>query len=153
MDSDMLVEKRFDSFIPEKGFATFNEYAGDEVRLQAAFLIGEKGNQYCKDLFDYYNARPFLLPDGSFDMTISPVVMVEMAQKRGYKAEDVEQHLEDGIVIYPGCFVSPCKSMKYSEAFAHHQVYGSWRKRKLGRKIERLLKHIIVLVRFSLFKR
>lgn len=28
MDSDMLVEKRFDSFIPQHGFATFNELWG-----------------------------------------------------------------------------------------------------------------------------
>ena len=153
MDSDILVERRFDSFIPEKGFVSFNEYAGEEIRLQAAFLIGEKGNRYCKDMFDYYNQRPFLLPDGSFDIKISPVIMVEIAQKKGYKAEDIEQHLEDNIVIYQGYYVSPCKKMRFPEAFAHHQVYGSWRKHKLGRKIERLLKHIIVLVRFSLFKR
>ena len=82
MDSDILVERRFDSFIPEKGFVSFNEYAGEEIRLQAAFLIGEKGNRYCKDMFDYYNQRPFLLPDGSFDIKISPVIMVEIAQSR-----------------------------------------------------------------------
>lgn len=153
MDSDILVERRFDSFIPEHGFASFHERIGTAVQLQAAFLIGEKGNRYCKEVFDYYNQRPFLLPDGSFDMKISPVIMVEIAQKKGYRTEDVEQHLEDGIIIYPGCYVSPCKKLKYPEAFAHHQVYGSWRKHRFGRKIERFVKHIILLVRFTLFRR
>lgn len=152
MDSDMLVEKRFDAFIPEHGFASFNENMGT-ILLQAAFLIGEKGNTYCKDVFEYYNQRPFLLPDGSFDMKISPVVMVEIAQKRGYQAEDVEQHLGDDLVFYPSRFVSPSKKLKSREAFAHHQVYGSWRKHKWGRVVERFIKHMIVLVRFTLFKR
>ena len=32
-------------------------------------------------------------------------------------------------------------------------VYGSWKKHKLGRKFEKLMKHIVLLVRFALFKR
>ena len=152
MDSDMLIEKRFDSFIPEHGFVSFNENMGT-ILLQAAFLIGEKGNQYCKDVFEYYNQRPFLQPDGSFDMKISPVVMVEIARKKGYRAEDVEQYLEDDIVIYPSCFVSPSKKLKSRKAFAHHQVYGSWRKHKFGRKLERWMKHVILLTRYTLFHR
>lgn len=47
MDSDMLLKKRFDEFIPEHGFATFNECWGT-VLLQAAFLIGEQGNSFAK---------------------------------------------------------------------------------------------------------
>ena len=82
MDSDMLVEKRFDSFIPQHGFATFNELWGT-LFLQAAFLIGEQGNAYCKEVFEYYNQRHFLLPDGSFDMLISPKIMTMIAEKKG----------------------------------------------------------------------
>ena len=53
MDSDMLLKKRFDEFIPEHGFATFNECWGT-VLLQAAFLIGEQGNSFCEEVFSYY---------------------------------------------------------------------------------------------------
>lgn len=152
MDSDMLIEKRFDSFIPQSGFASFNELWGT-LLLQAAFLIGEKGNLFCKEVFEYYNQRHFLLPDGSFDMLISPKIMTMIAEKKGYKREDVEQHLSDDIIIYPSCCVSPCKSIRYPEAFACHQVYGGWRKRSFGRKVERFLKHIYLVIRFALFKR
>ena len=81
MDSDILLEKRFDSFIPEHGFATFNECC-EEVLLQAAFFMGEKGNAYCKEVFDYYCQHHFLRSDGSFDMLISPKVMVLIAEKK-----------------------------------------------------------------------
>ena len=152
MDSDMLLKKRFDEFIPEHGFATFNECWGT-VLLQAAFLIGEQGNSFCEEVFSYYKQRHFLLPDGSFDMLISPKIMVMVAEKRGYKREDIEQHLGEDVVIYPGCYVSPCKKIQYPEAFACHQVYGSWRKHRFGRKVERFLKHAYLVIRFALFKR
>ena len=152
MDSDMLLKKRFDEFIPEHGFATFNECWGT-VLLQAAFLIGEQGNSFCEEVFSYYKQRHFLLPNGSFDMLISPKIMVMVAEKRGYKREDIEQHLGEDVVIYSGCYVSPCKKIQYPEAFACHQVYGSWRKHRFGRKVERFLKHAYLVIRFALFKR
>lgn len=154
MDSDMLVKKRFDRFIPEHGFATFHEHMGEMIQLQAAFLIGEKGNGFCKNVFDYYNSRSFLQPDGSFDMEISPRIMVKIAQSNGYKQVDVEQHLQSDIVVYPGYFVTPRKKIeKHPDAFAQHQIYGSWRKQKLGRKIERAIKSFGLKIRFALFKR
>ena len=155
MDSDMFVKKRFDEFIPEHGFASFHEHISTTVKLQAAFLIGEKGNKFCEDVFSYYKQRSFFLPDGTYDLKISPDVMVEIAREKGYKAEDVEQHLADDTVIYPGYFVTPCNThtIKHPDAFAKHMVYGSWKKHKLGRKFEKLMKHIVLLVRFVLFKR
>ena len=95
MDSDMFVKKRFDRFMPEHGFVSFHEHICTTVKLQAAFFMGEKGNQFCKEAFDYYNSRPFRLPDGSYDLKISPDVMVEIARPKGYRNEDVEQHLAD----------------------------------------------------------
>lgn len=154
MDSDILIKKRFDSFIPQNGFATFHEHIGNKMQLQAAFLIGEKGNSFCKDILEYYKQHTFLKPDGTFDMKISPVIMVEIAQKRGYVLLDTEQHLADHTIIYPGYYVTPCKKIeKHPDAFAQHQIYGSWRKRKIGRKIELYIKHLLLTVRFALFKR
>ena len=153
MDSDILLTGRFDAFVPEHGFATFNELWG-VLLLQAAFLIGEKGNSFCEEVFGYYNSRHFLRADGSYDMLVSPKVMVMIAEKRGYKREDVEQHLTGGdVVIYPSCYVSPCKKLRSPKAFAHHQVYGSWREHRWGRKVERFVKHLFLWVRFTLFKR
>lgn len=155
MDSDMFVKKRFDQYMPEHGFASFHEHISTNVKLQAAFFMGEQGNQFCKEVFDYYNSRPFRLPDGSFDLKISPDVMVEIARTKGYRSEDVEQHLADDVVIYPGYLVTPCNTntLKHPDAFAKHKVYGSWKHHKLGRRFERFMKHIVLLVRFMLLHR
>lgn len=155
MDSDILIKKRFDRFIPEHGFATFHEHIGQQLQLQAAFLMGEKGNAYCKAVFDYYNLRPFLKPDGTYDLTISPVVMLDMASARGYKPEDTEQYLEDDVVIYPGYYLTPCNRgvEVHPDAFALHTIYGSWRTRKLGRRIELYVKHLFKVCRYLLLRR
>lgn len=148
MDSDIFIKKRFDKFVPEKGFVTFHEHIGCKLQLQAAFFMGEKGNSFCKEMFNYYSQQTFLKPDGSLNMTISPVVMLDVARKRGYFSEDVEQHLADDVVIYPGYYVTPCKKNTFvsPDAFAEHRIYGSWRKRKFGRKLELFIKHIATTI-------
>lgn len=155
MDSDIFIKKRFDSFIPEHGFVTFHEHIQDRLQLQAAFFMGEKGNEYCKRVFDYYSKRPFIRPDGTYDMLISPIVMIDIAKEMGYRAEDVEQHLEHDTIIYPGYYVTPCKKnvTVSPDAFAQHTIYGSWRKRKFGRKVELFVKHFLLTIRFAIFRR
>lgn len=155
MDSDIFILKRFDHFIPEHGFATFHEHIGEKLQLQAAFFMGEKGNLFCKEVFEYYNCRPFQNPDGTFNMTISPVTMLAVARKKGYVPEDTEQHLADETIIFPGYYVTPCSRhiVVSQEAFAEHRIYGSWRKRKFGRKVELFIKHILVTLRYTIFKR
>lgn len=152
MDSDMLVERRFDEFVPESGFATFNENWG-QILLQAAFLIGEKGNSFCEEMVAYYQDRHFLLPDGSYDQLVSPKVMVMVAERRGYRKIDETQRLPGGMTVFPSWNVSPCKHLRDPRAFAHHQVYGSWRDRKWGRKVERWIKHQLLSVHYALLGR
>lgn len=153
MDSDILLWKRFDEFIPERGFATFHESL-ENLRLQAAFLIGAQGNEFCRRMVDYYMNHSFIKPDGSYDMTISPVIMLEVAETLGYRLVDEEQHLDKDTVIYPGYFlVASNHSERHPDAFGIHTIYGSWRKRKIGRKIELSLKHLVHLVQYNLARR
>ena len=155
MDSDIFLYRRFDELIPENGFATFNEDVMKRERfgLQAAFFLGEKGNQFCKDMLDYYFNRPFIKPDGTLDQTVSPYTMLDVALKYGYKNVDEEQHLP-GLVVYPTRFVSPSKSYKrHPDAIGVHRIYGSWRKRKFGRRLEIGLKHAWHVVKYALFHR
>lgn len=145
MDSDILLLKRFDKYIPERGFFTVHEHIGDRLQLQAAFFAGEKGNAFCRDLFEYYNSRPFKKSDGTFDETISPIVMLETAIRYGWKHEDCEQHLANDTTVLPGHLVTPRNHNIefHPDAFARHRIYGSWRKRKLGRRIELKIKHTV----------
>ena len=140
MDSDILLLKRFDDFIPDEGFSTFIEdvrEGGTARRLQAAFFSGSPGNTFCKDMLDYYRKRHYRNADGTQDNTISPMIMGDVAARYGFKAEDVEQTLDGGIHIYPTHFLAPKKNYPIDgDTIGQHRIYGSWRKRKLGRRIE-----------------
>ena len=148
MDSDILLHRRFDSYIPEHGFVTVHEHIGDKIQLQAAFFMGEKGNAFCHTMFEYYNRRRFLKPDGTFDLTISPQVMKDVATGLGYREEEVLHRLEGDITVLPGYLVTPNNhdAARHPEAFARHTIYGSWRSRKLGRRIELAVKHFFTLI-------
>ena len=151
MDSDILVLKRFDQYIPQKGFTTVHEHLGQQILLQAAFFMGEPGNEFCRRCFEYYRTNHFLLPDGKLNMTISPVVMKDVAEGMGWQPEDKTQHLEADTVILPGHLVTPANHVKrHPEAFAQHRIMGSWRKRKLGRRIEIAIKHALHNLRYHL---
>lgn len=161
MDSDILLYKRFDEFIPANEadmFVTFNDRVvqdnrsvdeeGGSFGLNGAFFIGTKGNTFCKDVIDYYKAHHYKLADGTYDNTTSPVVMRTLAHKYGWVMEDKEQQL--GILhVYPTHFLAPRKRYKADkDTFGRHCAYGGWRKRKFGRKIEIAFNHLCNVVRY-----
>lgn len=156
MDSDVFLFRRFDEFIPQSGCASFCELPSQgHFGLQAAFFMGEVGNDFCRAMVDYYEARPFVRPDGSRDETISPTIMAQLAHERGMSYEDKEQHLE-GLDIYPMRFLSPKKKWKHhKDAFGVHQAHNNWviKHRSLGRKIERKLCHYGRNIRYALLRR
>ena len=159
MDSDIFLYRRFDRFLPEEGgCSTFHEKIYPEhtdFGLQAAFVMGEKGNEYCRRLVDYYRNHHYVLSDGSHDDTISPIVMREEAMKLGYEIRDEEQRLP-GLTVYPTHYLAPRKRYKIDgETVGQHRVYGSWRKnkRKLGRRMEIAVKHVWHVVRYAFFHR
>lgn len=155
MDSDIFLYKRFDELIPEKGFVTFNEIPdhNGEYGLQAAFFLAEKGNPYCKSVFDYYKDAHFITTEGGYNETISPFIMLQKAKKYGYKNQDIIQKL-DGLTVYPIKYLSPRKRYKRcQETIGCHRIYGSWRKRKFGRALELKIKHIYNILKYLIFKR
>ena len=153
MDSDIYLRKRFDRFIPETGCATFNERWEEgetDYGIQAAFFIGSKGNDFCKEVFEYYQERDFIRPDGSLDQTVSPYIMRSVAERRGY----VCRRRNSIWMVYIYILLIGCRQEAASSIvrmlFGEHRVYGSWRDHKFGRKLERSFKHFCNAVRFYL---
>ncbi len=156
MDSDIYLKRRFDEFIPESGFATFNEltYENDtRYGLQAAFMIGAQGNLYCRGMLDYYKDRHFKKYDGTYDKTVSPVIMSKIAEQFDYVHKDIVQQYKE-IIVYPARFLSPRKKFNHSpKAIGIHRIYGSWRKRKFGRRVEIAVKHYFHVVKYAIIGR
>ena len=156
MDSDIFLKRRFDEFIPEKGFATFIELPhADNTRLslQAAFMIGEKGNSFCKDMLDYYDSVHFNDAKDIIKSEVSPIKMSYIAEKYGFVHRDIEQKLGD-LTVYPARYLSPRNKFEHDpNSIGVHRIYGSWRNRKFGRRFEIAIKHYYHVIKYALLKK
>lgn len=150
MDSDILVKRRFDELLDKSSFFTFHENDGKPTfGLQAAFFGGTAGNAFCRDVYGYYASHHFTNADGTLNEIISPYVMQHIAESYGYRMEDSLQEL-DGIIIYPTHFLAPNNHYSIDkETIGIHRIYGSWRKRKFGRKLELRIKHICNIIKYT----
>ena len=157
MDSDILLYRGFQELIPEHGFATFNEKIDHEdtpFSLQAAFFMAEKGNEYCKEMTDYYRTHHFEREDGTIDQTVSPMIMAAVAEKYGAK-HSLDILRLAGFTVYPTDYVAPRKRYERKDVtFARHLVNHSWKNdQKLGRKIEKYIKHKYHVMKYLLLKK
>lgn len=155
MDSDIFLYKRFDEFMQKNVFTTFMTEEGEtSTGLQAAFFMAPSGDRYCRQVWDYYQTHHFKNKDGSFDKTISPIVMERIALGLRFDMGNRQTQLLDGLHVYPTAYLLPRKKYPRTEkTFAEHRIYGSWRKRKLSRQIDLKITHIFHIIKYALFKR
>lgn len=155
MDSDIFLYKRFDEFMQGKVFTTFMTEEGDtKTGLQAAFFMAPPGDSYCQQVWDYYQHHHFKNEDGSFNKTISPIIMEQIAKTLFFDMTNRETQLLEGLHVHPTDYLLPRKKYPRTEkTFAEHRIYGSWRKRKLSRQIDLKFSHYVHIMKYALFKR
>lgn len=141
MDSDIMLYRSFEHLIPKSGFATFHEHIGSKIQLQAAMMMGQKGNAICKESYQYYQHTEFKRADGSLDLTVSPAILADIAGKHGWRKDDCLQYFgteQHPAVVYPCKLLTPHNHAEFEspEAIGRHCILGSWRKRKFGRNLE-----------------
>jgi mannosyltransferase OCH1-like enzyme len=121
------------------------------ISIQAAFLAAPKGHFFLKDLLDFYSNRPFIRPDGSYDMNlIAPEYYARAAEKYGFKYVDRTQFLE-GITIYSSEYIASSLEYDSPTAYGIHGCAHSWvrdslffrKLRPLKRMVTNALKRLI----------
>ena len=163
MDSDIFLYRRFDDIMDMGDFVTVNERLNptreEKFGLQAAFFLGEQGNEFCRRMVSLYESLDFdetlkIMHDPEkFQTIISPYRMVPVAQEMGYKMDDTKtQHLE-GLTVLPTQYLLP-NTNKWPRAeftIGMHRCKGSWRKkRKLGRRFEKAMKRYCFIAKYYL---
>lgn len=135
LDSDVEVFKNFDYFLNNSFFSGIDESAG--IYLIEAGIIGcEKGFPYIKECMDYYENTHFI-SEGK--LIIAPEIFARSAEKYGYRRENKEQHLENGIHIYPrtvfanGDYLYNYNVIDYKDLYAIHHNMGYWLPKKQGK--------------------
>lgn len=134
LDSDVFVFKKFDRFLNCKVFSSVEYCLSSDsftCNIEAATLGAEKGHVYMKKCLDYYKDRSFIKEDGSFDQTISPAILADIAfREYGFQRKPQVQSLPDGICIYsPHTFAHAyIEKLTLKDVYAIHLCEGGWYK-------------------------
>lgn len=143
LDSDIEVLRSFDDLLDDKAFTGF-----ENSHAIAAWIFGsEKGNPLFKEFLEYYVDRPFILADGTYDLTPNPVPITEICKQHGLMLNGKEQKI-DCINIYPVDFFSPYSRVDgklniTDNTYCVHYYNGEWipeRKKKIITKRKEIIK-------------
>lgn len=136
LDSDVYAFKRLDKFLDYRVFSGI-EYclssASFTCHIEAAIIGAEKANPYIKKCLEYYENRPFILPDGTFDQTICPKILADTASRYyGFEKLPRQQLLRGDICIcapevFAHAYIETC-SLK--NTYAIHLCEGGWYKKE-----------------------
>ena len=106
LDTDMLLAKPLDAFLTHRCFLGRE----DAYNASMGILGAEKGDAFCKQCLDYYDAS-------TFNMVSPPIItrfVTPMLFRYGFQEENTTQHLTNGIVVYQSEWFYP---IHYSEQF------------------------------------
>ncbi len=91
---------------------------------------------------EQYKTAPFILPDGSLDLTTGPVRDTEVFLRHGFITDGSEQFLDGGIHIYPKEVFCPWNNdiaavEKTKNTATIHWYTGSWLSEKEQQEVQR----------------
>lgn len=127
LDTDVELIQGLDSLLSQEAFAGFQ----DELSLNFGQGFGSvPSNPLMKELRDFYENCSFLLEDGTFNMTTSPVFQTELLVSKGLVANGAFQQLPH-INIYPRILLSPKnhynrRVISSDLSYSVHHYDGSW---------------------------
>ena len=101
LDTDIEIVKRFDEVLEGRELVLGFE---SDKSLETAFIACTAGNKYIGEFCKTYDERRFILPDGSYDMSVINQHFTELLEQRLKinLMDESFQSLDDGkVVIYP----------------------------------------------------
>ena len=128
MDVDVEVVRPFDELLHNHAFMGFEE---NKFRSVGTCLIGsEAGAAWLEEQLAYYQERPFILENGSYDMTTNSVIISRNLEQHGF-VRNGEEQVVSNIHIYDFHHFSPLTSTRVmranSNTYAIHHYAESWK--------------------------
>ena len=132
LDSDVKTFRKFDDFLNNSFFIGTEPLGEGKVELESAIMGSEAGHPYLKECLDYYYSLKFVKVDWDNCMFTCPRIMSKIMESHGYRYENKEQELSDGIKIYDRTKFGHCFGTKIGNYYAIHYFNASWLERKNG---------------------
>lgn len=147
MDTDVEVCKNLDDLLKWDAFSGFES----DNDIPTGTMGSVVGNEWIGYLLSYYENRPFILKDGSLDLTTNVVTITRMTlEKYNIKLNNKKQVFGKNMCIYPFDYLC---AKRHSDGIIHktnntytiHHFAGSWlpMRNKIQHRIKLLLITII----------
>ena len=134
LDTDVELVKSLDELVYNKIYFGLQDKANNcSIKIATGLGFGaEKGAPLLLEIMEIYEARQFILPDGTYDLTWNTRKETEVLLRHGLKQDGSEQLLDDGVHIYPSVYfnpkvISPCIPVrKTKHTISIHWYASSW---------------------------
>lgn len=155
LDSDVWVYKSFDELL---GLPYFIGQCYNRC-FEAAVIGAEKGMPWIKHILDYYNDRPFIKPDGSFDEKTLPVIFYErlVGNYKFIRLKSFEkyQYKRNEMYVFSQDFFNSRNSIEVRrtrKSFCAHNYARTWRNEdnSFSSKLVRILPKWFVNLYFTI---
>ena len=128
VDTDVEFRKRPDMLLKHQAFFGFES---DQYVATGLGFGAVQGCPIVKEIMDDYENIPFLLEDGSYDLTACPVRNTEVFVKHGLRQDGSKQLLDGDVLILSQEYLSPIRSdsdvIRYTpNTISVHWFAGSW---------------------------
>lgn len=144
-DTDIEVCKRFDHLLENREMVLGFE---SDQSLETAFIACCKNHPFIEEFLNTYSNRRFVLPNGSFDMSVINKHFSELARQWGVDLEHEQfQELQGGkIAIYPRDYFAAFDIGNWhvkttNNTYTVHHMNASWGSNSL--KLHLLVIHIL----------
>lgn len=140
LDTDVELKKPLDPLLDNEAYFGFED--GRFINTGLGFGA-EKHYPILMELMEDYRDIPFILQDGTFDMTPCPKRNTEVFLRHGLKQDDSLQTLDGGVLILPSRFLCPIdnRTRRMSitrETISIHLYSASWQDKVLKKSWKRL---------------
>ncbi len=137
LDMDVEVLKPFDDFLDMNTMMCYENHMVLSNLEVAAFGV-ETNSKWVGDCLHYYDSKNFVNQDGTFNMTVLPIIVRNQLKATGHSIklvrsirEALNAELEDSIPIFDYTFFSPkcyeTGELKISSStYSIHHFAGSW---------------------------
>lgn len=126
MDTDVELVKSYDEMLVHSAFSGY-----ETTSLQTAVMGAAPNHPWMKYLLSYYDNRNFVKKNGELDTLANPIIVTKMTETMYGSLSGKEQHLGDGLVLYPSDWFSPKNHVtgiisSTKNTIAIHHFEGSW---------------------------
>lgn len=123
LDTDVELKKNLDFLLKHGAYFGFE----DQRNLNTGLGFGaEKGAQILLEMMEDYQNIPFLLEDGSCDLTPCPKRNTKVLLRHGLLLNNSKQQLEGDILILPTSYLCPIDYLTKKRNFTEDTVSIHW---------------------------